>query len=299
METPKKCLVFNLAMIIVLCFFHGCTIEPYTLNDWKPWVLSRADVEDYSAINMVSQYIDERSEKVVFRNYDEKYIQWWRDWWDEKTGGYYQDSYDDKELKDKFVELQACYSVLAELTFTNALITSDENEDPVEELGKAFLRMMGNEYVLLAYFEELQDKMDLNNLKTLSRLRLKESMNEVIGDPKGFSLFKSALKIMDDDWDFGWWDPDVVTLMSLNFREEFFENVMLILGDFSELKQRIDETVSVYSCEYNSSLSSKNSDVYDVIYSIKDKMFVRCTILESNGRAEIQINNQSTSLLSL
>lgn len=292
-------LLFFVAVIAALLSFQSCTIEPDTVNDWKPWVLSRVDVEDYTAIEIVDRFIDLRSETVVYKKHDKLYIKWWRKWWWDKTGGDFQDTFDDQELKDIFVELKTYYSVLAELTLTNALITPEESEDPLEELGNAFLKMMGDEYVLLAYIEELQDKMDLNNLKKLSRSKLKESMVEVIGDPNGFSLFSWALRVETDDWNYGWWDPDVIVGLSLDFKEEFFENVMICLGDFSELEQMIDETVSVYSCEYNSALSSDKADVFDVIYSIKDKMYVKCSILESNDRAEIKINNKSTHLLSL
>ena len=297
MKCMKRLFLLYVAVFAVLLSFQSCKFEPATVNDWKPWVLSRADVEDYTAMDVVSRFIDQRSEIVVYNKHDEKYIKWWRE---EIQQGDWQDGYDDQELMDRFVELQEYYSMLAKLTLMNALITSEEDEDPVlEELAKAFFKLMGDEYLLLAFYESVEEDLDLNNLKTLSRSKLKNSMVEVIGDSKDFSLFESTLKVMYNEWHDGWWDPDVVVSMSQSFKDDFFENVMLLLGDFSELKQMIDDIVSVYSCEYNSGLSSDKADVFDVIYSIKDKMYVKCSILESHDRAEIKINNKSTHLLSL
>lgn len=280
-----------------MLLFGSCSREPYSINDWKPWVLSKADVEDYTAMDLVSRFVDERSDNVVYKNHDEKYMKWWYDWWE---SGYHQDSYDTWELKEKLGELPACYSILAELTLVNALATPKENVDFEEELAKAYLKeLMGDEYMLISFLEKFEDELDLNKLKSLSRSKLKESMVEMIGDPKGFSLYRSVLGIANDNWHDGWWDPDVVTRLSFSYTDDFFENIMLVLGDFSELQKMIDEAVGVYNCEYNSSLSSNKADVYDVIYSIKDKMYVKCTILETKEKSEIQIVNKSTHLLSL
>ena len=189
MKCMKRLFLLYVAVFAVLLSFQSCKFEPATVNDWKPWVLSRADVEDYTAMDVVSRFIDQRSEIVVYNKHDEKYIKWWRE---EIQQGDWQDGYDDQELMDRFVELQEYYSMLAKLTLMNALITSEEDEDPVlEELAKAFFKLMGDEYLLLAFYESVEEDFDLNNLKTLSRSKLKNSMVEVIGDSKDFSLFET------------------------------------------------------------------------------------------------------------
>lgn len=296
-ESKAKVRVLVVMSFVFMFVLGSCSREPYSINDWKPWVLSKADVEDYTAMDLVSRFVDERSNNVVYKNHDEKYMQWWHAWWASTDP---QDTYDDWELKEKLEELPACYSILAELTLMNALASPKGNGDFEEELAKAYLKeLMGDEYMLISFLEKLEGELDLNKLKSLSRSKLKESMVEVIGDPKGFSLYSSILGIANDNWDDGWWDPDVVTRLSLSYTDDFFENIMLVLGDFSELQKMIDEAVDVYNCEYNSSLSSNKADVYDVIYSIKDKMYVKCTILETKEKSEIKMVGKSTHLLSL
>jgi len=292
-------------VIVAALALNGCSNQPSSINSWKAWVLTRAKVEDYTPIDLVSNFVDERMGTAQCVDYLERYENWW-----DNGEGEWPKEYEDVWISasDRMFEMESerkdfkgyYYPTLAKLTLINALCSHDKNSDDdgiAESLALSYLKLMGDEYILLAFLEAVDEVMDLNNLEKLSQTDLKQSMVEVI-DENGFSLYKTMLKT-DENNDEKWWGADNVSRLALEFEDEFFENVILLLGDFSELKQAIDDAVSVYNCEYNSELSSGKADVYDVIYSIKDKMYVKCTILESEGKSEIKINNKSTHLLSL
>lgn len=297
--------ICSMFIVAATLFFNGCSNEPNTINSWKAWVLTRANVEDYTAMDLVFQFVDTRSEKAKIADYHEKYEAWWNSG-DGNWPKEYEDSWvslDDRifqmeEEREDFVTYY--YPVLAKLTLINALCSVDDDQntdDIVGDLAISFMKLMGDEYIMRVFLGAAGEAMDLNNLRKLSREDLRKSMDEVL-DEKGFSLYKTVLKT-DNGNDSKWWGADNVSRLAYEFKDEFFENVMAILGDLRGLQQMIDEAVSVYSCEYNSSLSSDKADVYDVIYSIKDKMYVKCSILESGQRSEIKIVNKSTHLLSL
>ena len=302
----------NRMKIVILIWFvmvttvalNGCSNQPSSINSWKAWVLTKAKVEDCTPMDLISNFVDERMETAKCVDYHERYEIWW-----DNGEGEWPKEYEDGWISasDRMFEMESerkdfkgyYYPTLAKLTLINALCSDDKNSDDgiAESLTLSYLKLMGDEYILLAYLEAVDEAVDLNNLEKLSQTDLKKSMVEVIDD-NGFSLYKTMLKTNENN-DEKWWGADNVSRLALEFEDEFFENVMAFLGDFGELKQAIDDVVSVYSCEYNSELSSSKADVYDVIYSIKDKMYVKCTILESEGKSEIKINNKSTHLLSL
>lgn len=175
-----------------------------------------------------------------------------------------------------------------------------DNEDGKGQDGYSDKELLWNFRTNYAKLAELTLVDALNQvgykLKEITSSKLKDSMIKVIGNPRNYSSYKTKLK---NENSYGW-DPDYVVNLSLKYQDEFFENVMVVLDDFTELQQLINETVQVHSCERNFQLSSEYSaNVFDVIYSIQDKMYVKCTILESDGRSEIQIVNRSTHLLSL
>lgn len=277
-----------------------------TLNMWKPWVLSKAKVEDYTPMDLVMQYTDERTESASFVDYIDQYEFWWIE-----NGNYpkaYEDAWVSFDIRLSEMEMERddfnsyYYPILARLTLINALSSDGEdNEDDITDaLAAMYLKMMGtvgDNLLLSSFVEAAEEGMDLDNLRKLSRANLKKSMDEVL-EFHGFSIYKIVLST-DDENDQMWWGADNVSRLALDYKDEFFENVMAILGDFSGLEQMIDKTVDVYSCERNSELSSDKADVYDVIYSIMDKMYVKCTILVSDGKSEIKINSKSATLLSL
>ena len=274
------------------------------LNMWKPWVLSKVKVEDYTPVDLVLKYTGERLEAAKFIDYHEKFEEWWF-----KNGNVpkpYEDgwvSYDEKkfEMENEREDFNTYYyPILAKLTLINALCSNDEPQDAddiTDALAMLYLGLMGDEAFMLAFLEYAEESIDLHSLQNLSRADLKKSMDEVINED-GFSLYKTMLNT-DDKNDEMWWGADNVSRLALEFNDEFFENVMAILGDFSGLNKMIDQTVDIYSCERNSELSSDKADVYDVIYSVMDKMYVKCVILVSDGKSEIKINSKSSTLLSL
>lgn len=291
-------------VVAAMLAFYGCSNKPNSIDIWKGWVLTKAKVEDYTPMDLVIQFVDERTETAKYVDYHEKFEAWWFE------KGDVPKNYTNKRVsdEDKMFEMDSeredfnlyYYPVLAKLTLMNALCSDDESQDEggiAEALSLSYLKMMGDEYIMMAIIEAMDEYMDLDNLRKLSREDLKTSMDEVI-EENGISAYRVLLST-DEDNDEMWWGANNVARLAKEFEDEFFKNVMAILGDFSELEKMIDEAVSVYSCEYNSSMSSNKADVYDVIYSVKDKMYVKCSILESNGSAEIKINNKSTHLLSL
>ena len=61
---------------------------------------------------------------------------------------------------------------LAKLTLINALCSDDKNTDDdgiAESLALSYLKLMGDEYILLAFLEAVDEAMDLNNLEKLSQ----------------------------------------------------------------------------------------------------------------------------------
>lgn len=309
MKTQKLKRNYSLVVALVAIFvLNGCSKQPVSIDHWKAWVLTRAKVEDYTAMDLVFQFVDTRTEKAEIVDYFEKYEAWWNG-----GEGNWPKEYEDSwvSLDDRIFQMEEerkdfssyYYPVLAKLTLINALYSNEEDqdeEDITDVLALQYLRMMGDlgdNIIMSAFLEAADEGVDLNNLRKLTRIDLKKNMEEVLDD-HGFSLYKTVLKTDDGD-DAKWWGADNVARLAFDFQDEFFENVMALLGDFSELEQMIDETVGVYSFEYNSKLSSNMADVYDVIYSIKDKMYVKCSILEVEERSEIKIVNKSTHLLSL
>lgn len=295
------CIMFAIVLTLVL---NGCSKKPITIDTWKGWILSRAKVEGYKPMDLAFQFVDERIEAAKFIDYHEKFEEWWFE--NGNVPKSYEDgwvSYDEKifEMENEREDFNTYYyPILAKLTLINALCSNDESQDAddiADALAMLYLGLMGDEAIMLAFLEYAEESMDLHNLQNLSRADLKKSMDEVINED-GFSLYKTMLKT-DDKNDEMWWGADNVSRLALEFKDEFFANVMAILGDFSGLEQIIENAVSVYNCEYNSGMSSDKADVYDVIYSVKDKMYVKCSILESNGIGEIKINGKSTHLLSL
>ena len=281
-----------------------------SFNVWKPWVLSRAKVEDYTPIDLVLNYTEDRVMDAKFVDYIDKYEFWWIENGDNPIE--YEDSWVSSDFRMSEMEGERndfntyYYPVLARLTLINALLSdsdgegNDDEEDMDDALTALYLKMMGkvgDALLLSSFFEAAEERMDLDNLRKLSREDLRKSMDQVL-DEHGFSLYRIVLQT-DDENDGKWWGADNVANLAMEYKNEFFENIMAILSDFSGLEQLIDEAVSVYSYEYNSELSSNKAKVYDVIYSIKDKMYVKCSVLESDGRSEIKINSKSASLLSL
>ena len=240
--------------------------------------------------------------------YLDKYEFWWIE-----NGDYpkaYEDTWVSYDIRAYEMETERddfnayYYLILARLTLINALSSDGEDDEDEEDITDAlaamYLKMMGTVgdcMLLSAFVENADENMDLDNLRKLSRVNLKKSMDEVLDD-HGFSIYKIALST-DEENDQKWWGADNVSRLALEYKDVFFENVMALLGDFSGLEQMVDEIVDVYSCERNSELSSDKADVYDVIYSIKDKMYVKCVILVSDGKSEIKINSKSSTLLSL
>ena len=301
-------LVVVIAMFLVVSWWKSNSSKQEELiKIWKPWVLTKADVDNYTAMDLVSNFIDERGKTVRLKDYHQKYEQWWIEEvnfkWSGQGESYSQDA-NRFNLERERKDFGDYYSALAELTLADALSSlGEEGHDIEKELEeaftKAFLGSLGDEYEFMSYLEKVEKNMDLSNLGKLTRPRLKESMLKVIGNPSGFSFYEVALKILNPNYEEKWWNPVDIVHLSQDFQDEFFENVMVLYGDFGELEQMIDEIVSVYSCEYNSELSSDKANVYDVIYSIKDKMYVKCSILETGEKSEIKIVNKSTHLLSL
>lgn len=295
----KKVLLMT-AFIMLLC---SCTSKPKSIDKWKAWVLTKADVEDYSAMDLVDQYADEREGAVKYVDYHEEFEQWWFEQVENKLRGdgeLYTESDNWFHLEQERKDFNDYYQTLAEMTLMNALCYNENDnveEKFAEDFGFAFARLLGDEFALMQWYERVEEKIDLDNLDRLTRMQLKETMIEVIGD-RNSSLYKCALATIQNNED-RWWKPADIADLAREHQDEFFTNVMAFWGDFSELIQAIDETVGVYSCDYNSELSTGKADVYDVIYSINDKMYVRCSILESEGTSEIKIINKSTHLLSL
>lgn len=299
-------LVVVIAVLLLVFWWRSKSSNKEALFEmWKPWVLTRANVEDYTAMDLAFQFVDTRSEKAKIADYHEKYEAWWNGG-DGNGPKKYEDSWvslDDRifqmeEEREDFVTYY--YPVLAKLTLINALCSVDEDQntdDMVGDLAMSFMKLMGDEYIMRVFLGAAGENMDLDNLRKLSRADLRKSMDEVL-DEQGFSLYKAVLKTNDGN-DSKWWGADNVTRLAIEYKDEFFDNIMAILGDFGKLEQMIDETVSVYSWEYNSELSSDKAKVYDVIYSVKDKMYVKCSVLETGDRREIKIVNKSTHLLSL
>ena len=292
--------ICSMFVIVAMLTLNGCSNEPSSIDSWKAWVLTRAQVEDYTPVDLVSRFVDERMEVAKLTDYHESFESYW---WDEVSGDYGERMIlmADSELEAERKDFNTYYyPTLAKLTLINALCPTDDNQntdDIISDLAMLYLKLMGDEYIMLAFLGAAGEDMDLNNLRKLSREELRKSMEEVL-DYHGFSLYKTVLST-DEEINGNWWGADNVANLAMEYKDEFFENVMAILGDFSELEQMIDEAVSIYNCEYNSGMSSDNADVYDVIYSVKDKMYVKCSILESRQRSEIKIVNKSTHLLSL
>lgn len=60
-------------------------------------------------------------------------------------------------------------------------------------------------------------------------------------------------------------------------------------GNFEPLKEKIAEQVKIFDYRKNEKASSKKVTVYDVVYLVKDKQYVRCTVTDLNGeRFEIE-----------
>lgn len=298
----------GVAIWLFVSFWETGSPKQEILNMWKPWVLSKAKVENYTPMDLIIKYTDERTESAKFVDYLDKYEFWWIE-----NGDYpkaYEDTWVSYDIRAYEMETERddfnayYYPILARLTLINALSSDGEDDEDEEDITDAlaamYLKMMGtvgDRLLLSGFVEYAEERMDLDNLRKLSRANLKKSMDEVLDD-LGFSIYRIVLSTDDED-DQRWWGADNVSRLALEYKVEFFENVMAILGDFSGLEQMVDETVDVYSCERNSELSSDKADVYDVIYSIKDKMYVKCVILVSDGKSEIKINSKSSTLLSL
>lgn len=299
----NKIIVYSILSVIIAFALNGCSRKPVTIDTWKAWVLTRARVEDCTAMDLVTQYVDERVEVAMYNDFHKKYESWWL----EGNGELPEDTWISWDIKVDMLEDERedffyyYYPVLAKLTLINALCSDNDQyqdkEDLTDALALYYLELRGDEFIMTAFFEYADEIMDLHNLQNLSRADLKKSMNEVIDDD-GFSLFKTVLKADEKNED-RIWGADNVASLALDCKDDFFENVMALIGDFDDLKNRIDYLVSVYSCEYNSEKSSSKADVYDVVYSIEDKMYVKCSVLESNGRGEILLNSKGTHLLSL
>ena len=301
-------MVVGVAVWLFVSFWKTGSPKQEILNMWKPWVLSKAKVEDYTPMDLIIKYTDERTESAKFVDYLDKYDFWWIE-----NGDYpkaYEDTWVSYDIRAYEMETERddfnayYYPILARLTLINALSSDGEDDEDEEDITDAlaamYLKMMGTVgdcMLLSAFVENADENMDLDNLRKLSRVNLKKSMDEVLDD-HGFSIYKIALST-DEENDQKWWGADNVSRLALEYKDVFFENVMALLGDFSGLEQMVDEIVDVYSCERNSELSSDKADVYDVIYSIKDKMYVKCVILVSDGKSEIKINSKSSTLLSL
>lgn len=54
-------------------------------------------------------------------------------------------------------------------------------------------------------------------------------------------------------------------------------------GNFEPLKEKIAEHVKIFDYRKNEKASSKKVTVYDVVYLVKDKQYVRCTVTDLNG----------------
>ena len=207
-------------------------------------------------MDLVTQYVDERVEVAMYNDFHKKYESWWL----EGNGELPEDTWISWDIKVDMLEDERedffyyYYPVLAKLTLINALCSDNDQyqdkEDLTDALALYYLELRGDEFIMTAFFEYADEIMDLHNLQNLSRADLKKSMNEVIDDD-GFSLFKTVLKADEKNED-RIWGADNVASLALDCKDDFFENVMALIGDFDDLKNRIDYLVSVYSCEYNS-----------------------------------------------
>lgn len=280
----------------------SCTPKSTTVDTWKAFVVSRVDVEGYNDIDLIDQWIDERVGTIEFINYYDKFESWLMD---SPEAPYFP--YDNQEdtknkLRKERKDFADYYGVLAELTLINALVSDDEDLD-LETLvdnffSGLFSALLYDKDLFEQWLEEVVANVDLNNLGDISLDRQKDKMIKIIGNPYDFSLYEEGLKFYEIDED-KLWDAENISELAYTYPNEFFNNVKLVLSDYSGLYEKINNTVSVFSCEYNYDLSTNNTDVYDVIYSIKDKMYVKCTILETDKRSEIKIVSQSPNILSL
>lgn len=285
----------------------SCKPKSTTVDTWKAFVISRTDVEGYKDLDLIDQWIDERIGTIEFINYYDRFEDWLMD---SPEAPYFP--YDNQEdtknkLKKERKDFADYYGALAELTLINTLATDndvyvDEDyyiETLVDDLFSGLLgALLDDYYILQQWMEEVAVNVDLNKLGEITSDKLKDNMIGIIGSTDDYSLYEDVLELSEIDEN-KLWDAENISVLANTHPDEFFNNVKLVLSDYSGLYERINNTVSVFICEYNYDLSTSNTDVYDVIYSIKDKMYVKCTILETDKRSEIKIVSQSPNLLSL